>query len=219
MIGPSGAGKSTLINLLLRFWDDYEGRIVVGDRDLREYDPAAARRLFGVVSQSTYLFNLTLRENLLLGRPGATEEQMVHAARQAQAHEFICALPSGYDALTGEQGLQLSGGERQRLALARALVQEAPVLLLDEPTANLDPVTERGVLAALRSALGDRPRTATTLMLTHRLAGLADMDEILVLRAGRVVERGTHADLLQLDSYYRRMWDLERNRIPLVEFA
>ena len=214
-MGPSGAGKSTLINLLLRFWDDYAGRIEVGGCDLREYDPADVRRLFGVVSQSTYLFNTTVRQNLLLARPGATEEQLVCATRQAQVHQFICSLPSGYDTLIGEQGLSLSGGERQRLALARALLQEAPVLLLDEPAANLDPVTEREVLNALRDAMEDR----STLMLTHRLAGLAEMDAVLVLRAGRVVERGSHAELLQMDGMYRRMWELERSRIPPLDVA
>ncbi len=205
IVGPSGAGKSTLVNLLLRLWDYETGTIVVGERDLRAYAPDAARALFAVVSQPTHLFNATIRENLLLARPAATDAEMIVAARQAQCHAFIASLPRGYDTLIGEQGLRLSGGERQRLAIARALLKHAPILVLDEPTANLDPATERHVLSAIQQLVPDR----TTLIITHRLVGLEDADEILVLHAGRVIERGTHAELLQLNGYYWRMWELQ----------
>jgi ATP-binding cassette subfamily C protein CydC len=216
LVGPSGAGKTTLVNLLLRFWDYAEGRIVVGGRDLREYDPDAARRLFGVVSQPTHLFNASIRENLMLARPQAIEAEMIHAAQQAQMHDFIRALPQGYDTLIGEQGLRLSGGERQRLAIARALLaaRDAPIILLDEPTANLDPVTEHQVLRAIRG-LTDVTRRAT-LIITHRLVGLEGMGEIVVLCAGRVAEHGRHSELLRLNGLYRRMWELQ-NQILQAE--
>ncbi len=209
VVGPSGAGKSTLVNLLLRFWDYETGRIVIGGRDLCRYAPEEARRLLAVVSQSTYLFNATVRENLLLARPQAGEAEMIRAAQQAQVHDFICSLPQGYDTQVGEQGLKLSGGERQRLAIARALLKESPILLLDEPTANLDPWTEHQLLAALRAL----PERRTTLWITHRLAGLEQVDEILVLRAGRVIERGRHGDLQQANGLYRRMWELQNQRL------
>ena len=211
IVGPSGAGKSTLVNLLLRFWDYEQGQILLNGRDLREYAPDDARALIGVVLQQTYLFNATVRENLLLARPEATEAELIRSAQQAQIHDFIQSLPQGYDTLIGEQGLRLSGGERQRLAIARALLKDAPIVVLDEATANLDALTERGVLRSIRALMTGR----TTLMITHRLVGLEAIEEIIVLSAGRIVERGRHADLIQLDGLYRRMWDLQNQVLAL----
>jgi ABC-type multidrug transport system fused ATPase/permease subunit len=162
-----------------------------------------------VVSQHTHLFNATVRQNLLLSRPDASEAEMIEAAQQAQIHEFIGSLPQGYDTWIGEQGWQLSGGERQRLAIARAILKDAPILILDEPTANLDPAIERGVMHTLLSLRSGR----TTLLITHRLVGLDMVDEILVMRAGSVVERGSHHDLVQMRGLYRRMWDLQNQEL------
>ncbi|MBN1887707.1 MAG: thiol reductant ABC exporter subunit CydD [Thermoflexales bacterium] len=209
VVGPSGAGKSTLINLLLRFWDYQAGDIWLGGNELRDCEPEAVRGLMSVVSQNTYLFNATIRDNLLLARPGAAQAELEHAARQAQLHEFIQGLPQGYDTWVGERGLRLSGGERQRLAIARALLKEAPVLILDEATANLDTVTEQAVLRAIQGLMAGH----TTLIATHRLVGLEGAGEILVLQAGRVVERGRHAELVQQPGLYRRMWDLQNQYI------
>ena len=212
VVGPSGAGKSTLVNLLLRFWDYQEGSIVLCGRELREWDEEEARRLVAVVSQRTHLFGGTIRENLLLARPEASEEEVVRAAQRARLHDFVQTLPRRYDTWIGEQGLLLSGGERQRLAIARALLKDAPLLILDEATANLDSLTEEEVLRALRELREGR----TTLTITHRLAGLADADEIVVLRAGRVVERGRHEELLAGGGLYRRLWDLQRQSLPVA---
>jgi ATP-binding cassette subfamily C protein CydC len=161
------------------------------------------------VPQTTHLFNATIRENLLLARPDATESGIIAAARQAQIHDFIAALPDGYGTRIGEQGLRLSGGERQRLAIARALLKHAPIFIFDEAPANLDPVTEREVWRALHALMSRR----TMLIITHRLVGLEDVDEIVVLDAGRVVERGAHAELLHEKGFYRRMWELENQRM------
>jgi ATP-binding cassette subfamily C protein CydC len=204
IVGPSGAGKSTLVNLLLRFWDYELGSIRLHGRDLSDCDPDDVRERIGVVSQWTHLFNASVRENLLLARPEATEAEMIAAARRAQVHDFIQTLPQGYNTLIGEQGLRLSGGERQRLAIARTLLRDAPILILDEPTANLDTVTEREILRTIHGLTAKR----STLIVTHRLVGLEDVDEIVVLKAGRVVERGRHDELLQIDGLYRRMWEL-----------
>ncbi|WP_435366225.1 ABC transporter ATP-binding protein [Desulfofundulus kuznetsovii] len=205
LVGPSGAGKSTIVNLLLRFWDYREGVIYLGGHELKRYSPEDLRRLLGVVTQHTHLFNATIRENLLLARPGASEEELIAAARRARIHDFIQTLPRGYDTCVGEGGFKLSGGQRQRLAIARVLLKNAPILVLDEATAGLDPVTEREVMDAVYSLMQGR----TTLVITHRLVGLEVMDEILVLDGGRVVERGRHEDLLRHNGLYRRLWELQ----------
>jgi thiol reductant ABC exporter CydC subunit len=202
IVGSSGAGKSTLIKLLLRFWDYKAGHIYLGGHELRDYASDEVRQLMSVVAQETHLFNGTIRDNLRFARPGASEVELVEAARKACLHEFIQALPQGYETWIGEQGLKLSGGERQRLAIARALLKNAPFLILDEPTTHLDSLVEQDILQELRGFMASR----TTLMITHRLAGLEMMDEILVLHEGRVVECGSHAELLQAEGIYWRMW-------------
>lgn len=209
IVGASGAGKSTLVNLLMRFWDYDEGSITLGGQELRCMRQDDVRAQFAVVRQDTHLFSGTIRDNLLLARPDASEQDLIAAAQQAQLDTFIRSLPQGYDTWIGEQGLALSGGERQRLAIARAVLKNAPILVLDEATANLDAVTEQAVMAAITHAMRDR----TTLMITHRLVRLEDVDEILVLAAGRVVERGRHADLLAREGVYHHLWDLQRQEL------
>lgn len=206
IVGPSGAGKSTLINLLLRFWEPPKGSIFLDGRDLLEVPQETACAHFGIISQRTYLFNVSLRENLLLANPSAGQEAIEAAARHAGIHEFIAGLPQGYETMAGERGVRLSGGERQRVAIARALLRQAPILLLDEPTANLDPLTERLILENVLTLATER----SLLLITHRLVKMEVMDEILVLQDGQVVERGTHAALLAQDSLYRRMYALQQ---------
>jgi thiol reductant ABC exporter CydC subunit len=228
IVGPSGAGKTTLGNLLLRFWDYAEGQITLDGHNLRQYQQTDVRRMFSVVGQNTYLFNASLRENLLLARPWATQADIETACQQAELHNFIMSLPDGYETLVGERGLSLSGGERQRLAIARALLKDAPIFLFDEPTANLDPATERKIIETLHtildapsaspirfSASESAPASATrsALWITHRLIGLEQMDEIIVLDAGKIVERGTHDDLLSQDGLYKKMWDLQNRAL------
>jgi ATP-binding cassette subfamily C protein CydCD len=208
VVGPSGAGKSTLASLLLRFWDYADGRIQLGGVDLRRLSSEDVRRLFSLIPQRPYFFNETIRQNLLLASPGADDSRVRAAARQAQIDDFIASLPQGYETVIGEHGFRLSGGERQRLAIARALLKDAPVLILDEPTANLDPIAERRVLELLFSL--DRRRSL--LLITHRLVGLEQMDEILVVAAGRVVERGRQAELLARKGLFHCLWTLQ-NRI------
>jgi len=205
IVGPSGAGKSTVANLLLRFWDYDSGEISLGGESLKSLNQAEVRKRCGLVSQNSYFFNTSIRENLRLARPSMTQEEMEGAARDAQIHEFITSLPKGYDTFIGEQGLRLSGGERQRLAIARALLKDAPILILDEPTANLDALTEQQVLNTLFGIM----RGKTTLLITHRLVGLENMDEIIVLENGQIKERGTHHELLNISGLYRRLWDLQ----------
>ena len=202
VVGPSGAGKSTLTNLLLRFWDYQEGQIILGDREIRDYEQDRVRDVISVVSQRTHLFNATVRENLALARPGASEDEIIQVARQVHVDDFIRSLPQGYDTWIGEGGLKLSGGERQRIAIARALLKDAPILILDEATANLDAITEQKIMDELDALM----RGLTTLIITHRLVGLETVDEILVLRQGRVVERGRHHELVQMEGLYHRLW-------------
>ncbi|HHH41271.1 MAG TPA: thiol reductant ABC exporter subunit CydC [Chloroflexi bacterium] len=210
VVGPSGAGKSTLIALLLRFWDYQRGRVWLNGHDLREYAVEDLRRLFAVVAQRPFLFSGTIRENLLLARPDATPAMLDEVTRQAQLYEFIHSLPQGYDTDVGAQGVQLSGGQRQRLALAQALLREAPFFLLDEPTANLDALTERALVDVLLQATQGRG----VLWVTHRLVGLEAMDEIVVLHQGCVAQRGSHTALLaEEDGLYARMARLQQQRL------
>ena len=211
VVGPSGAGKSTLANLLLRFWDCPAGQIWLDGRDLRAYAAADVRCLVAVVSQQTHLFNAAIGENIRLARPEASQAEVTRAAQQAQLHDFIVSLPEQYATWIGERGVRLSAGQRQRLAVARALLRAAPILLLDEPTANLDPVTERAVLRSLLEVANG----PALLLITHRLVGLETFDEILVLSRGRLVQRGRHADLVGENGVYRRLWELQ-NRAQIA---
>ncbi|MFN8399719.1 MAG: thiol reductant ABC exporter subunit CydD [Anaerolineales bacterium] len=208
IVGPSGAGKSTIANLLLRFWDYQVGEITLGGESLKVLNQDEVRARCGYVSQNTYFFNTSIYENLRFARKKVTREEVEAACKSAQIHDFIISLPKGYDTLIGEQGLRLSGGERQRLAIARALIKDAPILILDEPTANLDPLTEQQVLETLFKVMKQK----TSLLITHRLIGLENMDEILVMNHGLVIARGTHAELSGKDSFYRHLLDLQ-NRI------
>jgi thiol reductant ABC exporter CydC subunit len=218
LVGPSGAGKTTIINLLLRFWECKHGEILLDGRDIRKFDPDALRKSMAVISQNTYLFSGTVRENLLLARPEASEIEMLEATRLAQIHAFIQSLPQGYGTWIGEHGLRLSGGERQRLAIARALLENTPLLILDEPTANLDAQTEHEVLKAIQQAITiSLPGARSVLMATHRLVGMEWMDEILVLDGGRIVERGHHVELLAQRGLYWQMWELQQQTLGVYD--
>ncbi len=212
IVGPSGSGKSTLANLALRFWDPTHGEVRLGGHSIRNYAQEDLRRAIGVVAQGTHLFNETLRDNLLLARPDATDSEIESALERAQLIEFVRHLPQGLDTPLGEQALRLSGGERQRLAIARALLEDAPVLILDEPTANLDPATERELLAQIYESTPDR----TTVAITHRLVHMERMDEILVLEGGRIIERGNHHQLLEKDSLYKRMVEVQNQILVAI---
>jgi ATP-binding cassette subfamily C protein CydC len=177
IVGPSGSGKSTIVNLLLRFWEYHEGQITLDGIDLHQYRADDVRELIGVVPQTVHLFNATLRDNLLLANPDATKEQIVTACQQAQLHDFIDSLPLKYETLIGENGLLLSGGERQRLAIARAILKDAPILILDEATANLDAITERQLLASLEPFMSGR----TVIIISHRQTPIEQVDQVIEL--------------------------------------
>ncbi len=211
LVGPSGSGKSTLTHLLLRFFDYHEGRITLGGRDLHDYKQDDLYTLISVVEQDTHLFNTSIRANLMLARPEASEEEMIEAARQAQLHEFVQTLPHGYDTEVGEQGLRLSGGERQRVSIARAFLKNTPIVILDEPTVNLDAIAEQSVLHAIQSLRQGR----TTLMVTHRLTAMDMANEILVFQDGRIIERGTHRQLLQNEAAYWHMWQQQETSVEV----
>jgi len=204
VVGPTGAGKSSIARVLLRFWEYQAGEVRLGGHDLRRYRPEDLRRLCAVVSQDTHLFTATILENLLIANPDADEAAVVRAAQTAQIHEFIVSQPDGYRTWVGEAGVRLSAGQARRVAIARALLRDAPILVLDEPTENLDPETERALFAALERVVVGR----TVLLITHNLAGLHGLvDEVLVLEAGRITARGTHAELLRRGGHYARCHD------------
>ena len=206
VVGPSGAGKSTIVDLVLRFYDPVSGRVTLGGHDLRDLAQGDLRSLVAVVSQDTHVFTGTLRGNLLLAKPEATDEELFKVLDRARLADPVHDLPDGLDTPLGEQGLRFSGGERQRLSVARALLKDAPILILDEPTANLDPETEREVLDAAYELV----RSRSTLVITHRLMRMEEFDEILVLDGGRIVQRGTHEELIDVSGRYQDLLDVQR---------
>ena len=207
IVGPSGAGKSTLARLLYRFYDVGSGRITIDGQDIRAVTQSSLRSSIGIVPQDTVLFNDTVQYNIAYGRPGATREEVVGAAKAAHIHGFINATPKGYDTMVGERGLKLSGGEKQRVAIARTLLKNPPVLIFDEATSALDSANERAIQAELRAVSQGK----TALVIAHRLSTVVDAHEIVVLEAGRVVERGPHAELLARNGRYADMWRLQQS--------
>src|SRR5271167_2771606 len=201
IVGPSGSGKSSVARLLLRLFDPHQGTVLIGGRDLKTLDPEAVRRMIAVVHQDTYLFHGTVEENLRLGKPDADRHELEAAARDANAHEFISLLPHSYDTMIGERGIMLSGGQRQRLAIARALLRDAPILILDEALSSVDAENE----AVIQQGLDRLAQGRTTLVLAHRLSSVIGADRILVLDHGHIVETGRHAELIRRDGPYRRL--------------
>lgn len=206
VVGPSGAGKSTMAQLLLGFWNYNQGSILIAGKELNSYSEASLWSTVALVSRQTYLFNATIKENLLLAKPDASHEELMDAANKTQLLSHIKDFPDGFNTMVGEGGWKLSGGQRQLLALTRTFLQNPPVLVLDEATEGLDPITENQVLAAIQSLMADR----TTIMITHRLTGLEAMNEILVLDQGRILERGTHQELINSGARYHYLYQLQQ---------
>ena len=207
VVGPSGAGKSTLARLLFRFYDVQAGAIRISGQDIRQISQSSLRRAIGIVPQDTVLFNDTVEYNIAYGRPGASHDEVVQAAQAARIHSMIVATPDGYATRVGERGLKLSGGEKQRVAIARTLLKNPPILIFDEATSALDSANERAIQQELQHAAQGK----TTLVIAHRLSTVVDAHEILVMDAGRIIERGTHAQLLAQGGRYAGMWALQQN--------
>jgi ABC-type multidrug transport system fused ATPase/permease subunit len=202
LVGGTGAGKSTLLSLVPRFYDPSSGSVMLDDRDVREITKKSLRAQIGIVLQDTLLFSTTIRENIAYGRPDATEGEIIEAARRAQADEFICQMPQGYDSPVGERGGHLSVGQRQRIGIARAFLKNATILLLDEPTSALDPATESAIMETIKELMRGR----TTLIATHRLATIHNLDQIIVLADGRIIEQGRGPELLTRGGVYAKLY-------------
>jgi ATP-binding cassette, subfamily B, heavy metal transporter len=214
VVGHSGSGKSTLSRLLFRFYDVDNGRITINGQDIRAVTQTSLRACLGIVPQDTVLFNDTIFYNINYGRPDATREEVLDAARAAHIHDFIVTLPDGYEAKVGERGLKLSGGEKQRVAIARAILKNPPIFVFDEATSALDSRSEKAIQGELERIAESR----TTLVIAHRLSTVVDADEILVMDHGRIIERGTHRALLERDGAYAQMWALQqREEAELIE--
>lgn len=209
LVGPSGAGKSTILSLILRLYDPTAGTIRIDGQDLRNISQRSLRKQIGLVTQETFLFHDTIFKNIQFGRLGATAEEVYAAAEMAFAHDFIMAQPKGYNTVIGDKGCLISGGQQQRLAIARALLKDAPILLLDEATSALDSESEKQIQRALERLVAGR----TVIAIAHRLSTILSADQIVVMDAGRIKEIGTHAELLEKSGHYRRLYDLQFNRL------
>jgi ABC-type multidrug transport system fused ATPase/permease subunit len=215
LVGPTGAGKSTLVSLLPRHLEPSQGRITIDGIDVRDMTLESLRAQFSIVLQEPLLFSGTIKENIAYGRIGASDDEIEQAARDANAHDFICRLPEGYDTPLGERGAKVSGGERQRIAVARAFLRDAPVLILDEPTSSIDSRTEAVILEALERLMQGR----TTIMIAHRLSTIRSVDKVLVLHEGRLVDSGTHDELLEHEGLYRELWEAQTRQRRRTEAA
>lgn len=213
LVGPSGSGKTTLTRLIARFWDVNKGEILLGGRNVRDYTLHTLMQQISIVFQDVYLFNDTIYNNIRVGRETATQEEIEAAARKAQCHEFITAMPDGYDTLVGEGGSTLSGGEKQRISIARAILKDAPIVLLDEATASLDPENE----VHIQDAINDLVKEKTVVIIAHRLGTLVNADNIVVINQGRVVQQGKHQTLLEEGGLYRNLWQ-EQQRVKRWKF-
>jgi ABC-type multidrug transport system fused ATPase/permease subunit len=205
VVGATGGGKSTVVSLIPRFYDPGAGRVLIDNVDLRDYKLQGLRSQIGFVLQDTVLFRGTVRDNIAYGRPDASEDEIVAAAELANAHEFIARMPKGYDSLVGERGLTLSGGQRQRIGIARAIIRNAPILILDEPTAALDTESEKLVIDALERLMKGR----TVITIAHRLSTIRDAHKILVLKDGVVAEEGTHDELIARGGFYAELYRVQ----------
>jgi ATP-binding cassette subfamily B protein len=209
VVGVTGAGKSTIVKLLLRFYEPTEGQVTVDGMDISKLSFASLRGAIGFVSQDVFLFDGTVRENLAYGRPDATDDEIEEAARLAEAHDFVAALPQGYDTMVGERGQRLSGGQRQRLSIARAILRDPAILVLDEATSSVDNETEAAIQRSLETVSRDR----TTIVIAHRLSTVRNAHRIHVLEAGRVAEAGTHDELIEAGGLYAALWRVQTGEV------
>ena len=205
IVGASGSGKSTLVNLIPRLYDVQDGAVTLDGVDLREWDLTTLRRQVAAVTQETYLFNDTVRANLLYAKHDATDEELEQACRDANIHDFIMSLPKGYDTEVGNRGFKLSGGEKQRISIARAILKNPKVLILDEATSSLDSISEN----LIQEAIGPLLKGRTSIVIAHRLTTVLASDEILVMKDGRIVERGCHAELVEQNGVYRELYETQ----------